>query len=196
VGGAILAMLLLGGSNGGGENGDATATVEAGSPGNGSPSAPANADTAAKPLLAPGQQETLTGQVTLDWTAYGCPGVKTIIDLRSIRAETSGRVAVAYTIETPRVLGVEQCELNIAADANCACVFLETRLPTGDLVRAANTGGSGVAATGASNIYGTTPQQGEWWFDKGVELNGESMVLNRVGRGAADYSYQVPLLRR
>jgi hypothetical protein len=195
VGGAVLAALLLGGSNGGG-NGEETATVEASLPGNGSPTAPANADSAARPLLATGQQETLTGQVTLDWTAYGCPGVKTIIDLRSIRAEASGRVAVAFTIETPRVLGVERCDLNIAPDANCACIFLETRLPTGDLVRAANTGGSGVAATGASNIYGTTPQQGEWWFDKGVDLNGESMVLNRVGRGTADYNYQVPLLRR
>jgi hypothetical protein len=196
AGGAILATLLIGGSNGDDTAGGGTATAEAGQPGSGSATAPANADSAAKPLLAVGQQEPLTGQVTLDWTASGCPGVETIIDLRSIRAEASGRVAVAFTIETPRVLGVERCDLSIAPDANCTCIYLETKLAMGDVVRAANTGGSGVAATGASNIYGTMPQQGEWWFDKGVELNGESLVLHRDPAGAADYSYEVPLLRR
>jgi hypothetical protein len=197
VGGAILAMLLINRPNGGsaarGGTDDVTATAEAGLSGNGSPTAPA--DAAARPLLAAGQQEPLTGQITLDWTAFGCPGVKTIVDLRSIRAEASGRVAVAFTVETPRVLGVERCDLSLPADANCACLYLETRLPSGEVVRAANTGGSGVAATGAANMYGTSPQQGEWWFDKGVELSGESMVLHRSPSAAADYSYDVPLLR-
>ncbi|MGD9891742.1 MAG: serine/threonine-protein kinase [Dehalococcoidia bacterium] len=196
--GAILAMLLIDRSNGDAADGgtDAVTAAAAGLEENGSPTPSADAGAASEPLLVTGQQEPLTGQITLDWTNAGCPEVKTIVDLRSIRAEASGRVAVAYTVETPRVLGVEQCAVSIPPDANCACLYLETRLATGEVVRAANTGGNGVAATGAATTYGTPPQQGEWWFDKDVELTGVSLALHRSPSSGADYSFDVPLLRR
>jgi eukaryotic-like serine/threonine-protein kinase len=198
--GVAITALLAGGSN---DGASATDTVDAGLDGTadvdvGGTARPRNADTAAAPLLLPGEQKSLTGQVKLDWTAYGCPGVKTVLDLRSIRAERSGRVVVAFTIETPRVLGVERCDLNLAPDAGCACVMLVTRLATGDLMRAQNTGGNGVAATGALNVYGANPMQGEWWFDQGVDLNGETLTLVREQTGSAgpEYRYEVLLLYR
>jgi hypothetical protein len=161
----------------------------------GSARAPVEAETgAAGVLLSMGQQMPLTGQVRLGGVAYGCPGVESILQLQSIRVEPSGRVAVAYTIEAARVSGINKCQIFHAVDTDCACVVLETRLADGQVTQSRNTGASGVAAAGATNLYGAGPLAGEWWFDNDVALYGESVSLLRYPPGGDTPAYRILLL--
>jgi hypothetical protein len=207
LGGAAAAFLLVG--RDGGDGGDTTAgaftdgaaaTVTGGLPSTPAAQAttPANADApVGPPLLTVGEQRQLTnvGRVEFDLTDRGCPGVKTILQPTAIRAEASGRVAISFTVEVPRVQGVE-CLVDYAPDGNAAIMVLQTRLPTGRVDQARNTGGSGVAITGAEDIYGEPPVQGEWWWDRGVELNGESLTLLRQPPGSDVPLFRLPLLSR
>jgi len=148
--------------------------------------------TAAAPLLAPNDEQPLNGGQTFTL----CPGVSTNLALRSIRAEPTGRTVVAYTVETPTVPGVDVCDVNHAIDSDCNCVALETRDATGRVTEARNTGAGGVAASGATNMYGAGQFSGEWWFDRDVDLRGDELTLVRYPPGGEAPLYRIPLLRR
>jgi serine/threonine protein kinase len=197
LGGAFATAILSGvlGQEDGSQTATAPGTVVATVTGNGTPRP---GDTPAGPLLlALGEQRTVptASRVEFDLTEAGCQGVKTILQPTSIRADPSGRVVVGYTVETPRVQGVE-CVVNYTMDANCSCMVLQTRLPSGSIVQARNTGGSGVAATGADDIYGAGVFKGEWWFDRGVDLSGEELSLIRYPPNSDVPLFRLTLLRR
>jgi hypothetical protein len=207
LGAAVAAFLLLnrdGGdesqANTGAFTNGAVATVTAGAPATPAPqpTAPRSGDTpVGPPLLAPGEEKALanTGRVEFDLSANGCAGVKTILQPRTIKAETSGRVVVAFTVEVPRVEGVE-CVVDYGRDATSGVSVLQTRTASGATSQARNTGGSGVAVTGAQDIYGAAPVSGEWWWDRGVDLNGDELNLLRVPQGSDVPLFRLPLLRR
>jgi hypothetical protein len=145
-------------------------------------------------LLTVGQQTPLTGQVRLGGAAFGCPGVESLLKLQSIRVEPVGRVVVAYTIEAARVSGIDKCQIFHAVDTDCSCMVLETRHADGQVTQSHNIGASGVAAAGATNLYGAGPVAGEWWFDGDVALSGESISLLRYPPGGDTPAYRVLLL--
>ncbi|MGH2586809.1 MAG: protein kinase domain-containing protein, partial [Dehalococcoidia bacterium] len=114
------------------------------------------------PLLLPGEQKPITNaRYEIESDPEECPGVKTILQPTSVRQEPSGRVVVAFTIQAPRVDGVE-CSIVFHPDATLRAMALQTRLPTGRAPEVRNTGGSGISATGADDIYGIGPLTGEW----------------------------------
>jgi serine/threonine protein kinase len=207
IGAAVAAFILLnrdGGddtqANTGAFTDGAVATVTAGAPTTPGPqpTAPRSDDTpVGPPLLAPGEEKMLanTGRVEFDLSANGCPGVKTILQPRTIKAETSGRVVVSFTVEVPRIEGVE-CVVDYGRDATSGTSVLQTRTASGGTSQARNTGGSGVAVTGAQDIYGAAPVSGEWWWDRGVDLNGDELTLLRVPQGSDVPLFRLPLLRR
>jgi serine/threonine-protein kinase len=203
IGGAIAAFVLLNRDDGddtqanaGAVANGAVATVTAGAPA--TPTAQGSGDTSiGPPLLAPGEEKQLvnTGRVEFDLTSNGCPGVKTILQPRTIKAEASGRVVVSYTVEVPRIEGVE-CVVDYGNDATSGVMVLQTRSATGRTSQARNTGGSGVSVTGAQDIYGQEPVRGEWWWDRGVDLNGDELTLLRVPQGSEVPLFRLPLLRQ
>jgi hypothetical protein len=207
LGGAVAAFVLLnrGGdddtqANSGAFTNGAAATVTAGSPTTPGPqpTTPRNADSpVGPPLLAPGEEKPLVnvGRVEFDLSGNGCPGVKTVLQPRTIKAEASGRVVVAFTVEVPRVEGVE-CVVDYGSDATSGVMVLQTRSASGSATQARNTGGSGVAVTGAQDIYGAEPVSGEWWWDRGVDLNGDELTLLRMPQGSEVPLFRLPLLRR
>ncbi|MGD9890553.1 MAG: serine/threonine-protein kinase [Dehalococcoidia bacterium] len=207
IGGAIAAVVLLN-RDGGDEtqantgaftDGTAAAVVTSAAATAGPQSAtPRSGDAPiGPPLLAPGEEKQLVnaGRVEWDLTPNGCPGVKTVLQPRTIKAETSGRVVVSYTVEIPRVEGVE-CVVDYPSDAASGIMVLQTRKATGTSTQVQNSGGSGVAQTGARDIYGIEPVQGEWWWDSGVDLNGEELTLLRIPPGSDVPLFRLPLLRR
>jgi hypothetical protein len=207
LGGIVAAFVLLNRDDGDGTQANAgaftdgaVATVTAGLPATpgAQPTAPRNADSpVGPPLLAPGEEKTLTnvGRVEFDLSQNGCPGVKTILQPRTIKAETTGRVVVSFTVEVPRISGVE-CVVDYGSDAASGVMVLQTRSASGSATQARNTGGSGVAVTGAQDIYGAEPVNGEWWWDRGVDLNGDELTLLRIPQGGEVPLFRLPLLRR
>jgi predicted Ser/Thr protein kinase len=144
-------------------------------------------------LLVPGQRINVEKAVKLpEIGGPDCMGVELLITMRSVQVEPSGRVVVAYDMEAPRLPDVPQCGLGYMADAGCTCVLLETRHASGEVAQAWNTGGGGVAATGASDVYGVGRLEGEWWFDN-VDLNGAVLTLQREYAG---YRYRIDLISR
>jgi len=157
---------------------------------------PARSSTPQGPLLlSPGQQKSLPGVQSVEFALSECPGVKTVLQPTSIRMEQGGRVAVAYTVSVPRVQGVE-CLVDYPRDAQCSCMVLQTRLGSGRTIEARNTGGAGVSATGADDIYGAAPVAGEWWWDRGVDMDGDELSLLRLGPGTDVPLFRIPLLRQ
>ena len=202
LGGAV-AVLLLGGRNAGDAGTGDTAPDTSPAPNvateiaRGSVGGTASPTAApAAPLLAPGERRSLAGVGTVEFPLpeSECPGVKTVLQLASIAAEASGRVTVSYSVQVPRVAGVE-CVVDYGADAGCACMVLQTRLASGRVVEVRNSGGSGVSATGAEDIYGRTALTGAWIFDR-VDLSGDELTLLRFVPGIDAPTIRLPLLRR
>jgi hypothetical protein len=150
------------------------------------------------PLLIPGEPRSLAGVagVTIPISNPACSGVRLIYQPTAIEVDSAGRVTVSYAVEAPRIEGLE-CGLDVTGiDATCACMVLQTRLSSGRVVEARNSGGTGIAAHGAQDVYGAGSIAGSWVFDRGVDLTGDQLTLLRVEPGQAVPTYRIPLLRR
>jgi hypothetical protein len=97
--------------------------------------------------------------------------------LRSIAAEASGRVTVAYTVQVPRVPEVAECRVTLSPRTTCRCLWaLQTRLVSERVKEVVLSAGGGVSDTGADDIYGRDPLSGTWIFDA-VDLVGTELTL-------------------
>jgi serine/threonine-protein kinase len=213
LGAAALAVALVNGGGGGAQTPTATpdertavVTVPSTPPSpTGSGGTPAPSPTASPrgaptptpppPLVAAGQQRSLADvpPISFDIGEDKCPNVKIVWRLQSIAAEASGRVAIAYTVQVPRVNGVPDCRVNINPDKDCKCWALQTRLVSDRVKEALISGGRGSADTGADDIYGRDPIPGTWLFD-GVDLAGTELTLLHLVDGML--YHRQPLLRQ
>jgi serine/threonine-protein kinase len=135
-------------------------------------------------LLPVGERISLAGSQPIELPVPICPGVKIVLRLTSMLAEPDGRVTIGFTFEMPRVAGVECPNLAYDRDDNC-CSALITRRATGPPVQARVNGGSGLAVSGAEDVYGQPERSGTWVYPD-VELDGEDLTLVRYARNEQD----------
>jgi hypothetical protein len=131
-------------------------------------------------LLTPGDRVSLTAAPAVELPVPGCSEAKTILRLTSMEAGADGRVTIGFTFEVPRVTGVTCPIIDYYPDANC-CSMLVTRRATGPPVESRVNGGSGLAVTGAEDVYGKPEMSGTWVFPN-AELDGEDLTLKRFAR--------------
>jgi hypothetical protein len=197
AGGAVLALVAAGGigygitQRGGSRNTPTTAAraqTAAATPAppatpSPSPAPTAAAEPAVAPLLLPGQKVDLDVQdeapLPVCLGPDNRPQLKTILKVTSIErdAQDSGRVTVSFVQSVPRVPGVE-CPLGYEPDANGNTIALDTLQRTASQDRTYRTfsvDGTGLAVTGAANIYGRD-MSGTWIFE-GADLNGVELWL-------------------
>ncbi len=134
------------------------------------------------PLLQAGEKITLDVRDEVDLPICldrnNRPQVKSVLRITAVERDPRerGRVVVSFTRSVPRVSGVE-CPLKYDPDAVGDVIALETFDPVESrTVRAPSIDGTGIAVTGAPNIYGREDVAGSWVFNR-VELNGSELVL-------------------
>jgi serine/threonine-protein kinase len=202
----LAAVLLTRGSGNGGEDGTdtpMTATTSAGGAVTPGPSAatatPVPTPSPPRLLLTPGERVSLESVPAIEVPIPGCSPAKSILRLTSMQADADGKMTIGFTFEAPRVAGATCPIVDYPADANC-CSVLVTRRAAGPPVEARVSGGSGLAMTGAEDVYGKPALAGTWVFP-GVELDGEDLTLKRFARNeqnpfGGDLLFQVVLLQR